>query len=73
MTSPKRTLTAIRRQDDATIARLEIEEQTLYGIYERALNDWLDKRFELIEAKGESANSLELVKVIDSAERRISA
>jgi hypothetical protein len=67
--NPKRHLTAITRVDATTIDRLEVETAVLFAIYQRALNDWLDKKDELKDARMQAENAEELVDVVSRAER----
>lgn len=67
--NPKRHLTAITRVDAATIARLEDESAILRQVYLRALNEWLDSRDRLKDARMQAENAEELQKIVARAER----
>jgi hypothetical protein len=67
--NPKRDLTTIVRADVATIARLEAESAILRQVYLRALNDWLDCRDALKDARMQAENAEELVDVVTQVER----
>jgi hypothetical protein len=69
MKSPKRQITAIVRVDAAEVARLEVEEAVLKQIAERARDEWLDKFYELRDARMLAENATELVDVVTRAER----
>lgn len=67
--NPKRHLTAITRTDATEVARLTVETDVLFAIYQRALTDWLDKREELKDAERDAQNATELVDEVRRAER----